>query len=115
MGMTIRRSKLIACDRVNCRLQFIDISAADPKDWRFDAPFGSRGEGKGQFSGPIDVAVAGDVLFVIENGNDRIQSFTMVVNAASRALTVTFRAFIGSKGSAIGQFQRPRGLAVCGS
>jgi hypothetical protein len=38
MGMCAYRDRLIACDMGNCRLQFIDISAADPAKWSFHSP-----------------------------------------------------------------------------
>jgi hypothetical protein len=75
------------------KMQFIDISA-DAKDWKFDAPFGSKGNGNGQFSLPVDVCAAGDVLFVAEYTGGRVQSFTIAVSA-TRALTLTHRSFIG--------------------
>jgi hypothetical protein len=55
MGMCIYRDRLIVCDGNNDRLQFIDTSAADAKDWRFDAAFGSEGDAKGQFRIPTDL------------------------------------------------------------
>jgi hypothetical protein len=61
MGMCIYRDRLIVCDGLNDRLQFIDIPAADAKDWRFDAPFGSTGTANGEFRWPTDVCEAGGV------------------------------------------------------
>jgi hypothetical protein len=105
MGMCIYRDRLIVCDENNRRLQFIDISAADAKDWRFDAPFGSQGTAKGRFERPMDVCTAIDVLFVAEHRNNRVQTFTIAVNAATGALTLTYRSIIGG-------FDRPHAL-VC--
>jgi hypothetical protein len=94
-GMCVYRDRLIVCDHGNCRLQFIDMSAADSKDWRLDAPFGSEGAGKGQFRWPSDVCAAGGVLFVVDNKADRVQSFTIDVDTATGALPLTHRSFIG--------------------
>jgi hypothetical protein len=107
IGMCVYRDRLIVCDSDNFRLQFIDISAADEKDWRFDAPFGSEGNGKGQFEFMIDVCEAGGVLFVADfsvNAN-RVQTFTIAVNPATGALTLSHRLFIGG-------FERPRVLVA---
>jgi hypothetical protein len=95
-GMCVYRDRLIVCDYGNDRLQFIDISAVDAKDWKFDAPFGSRGKAKGQFTDPADVCAAGDVLFVAEYDADRVQSFTLAVSKPSGALTLAHRSFIGA-------------------
>jgi hypothetical protein len=112
MGMCVFRDRLIACDSINSRLQFIDISAADAKDWTFDAPFGSQGAGKGQFRCPIDVCAAGGVLVVAEAAYSasRVQTFTMAVNAARGALTLTHRSFIdGFERPHAGRLARVRG------
>jgi hypothetical protein len=106
-GMCVYRDRLIACDSANNRLQFIDISAADAKDWKFDAPFDSNGTAKGQFRWPDAVCETGGVLFVAESHREtnRVQTFTIAVNAATSALTLTLRSFIGG-------FDEPRAL-VC--
>jgi hypothetical protein len=99
MGMCVYRGRLIVCDRGNNRLQFIDISAADAKDWRFDAPFVSEGTAKGQFRAAADVCEAGGVLFVADYGGDRVQTFAIAVDAATDAVTLTPRSIIGGSAS----------------
>jgi hypothetical protein len=98
MGMCVYRDWLIVCDCQNDRLQFIDMSAADAKDWRFDEPFGSYGTASGQFKYPFDVCHSTGVLFVSEQAADvnRVQTFTIAVNAAAAtsALTLTPRSII---------------------
>jgi hypothetical protein len=97
MGMCVYRDRLIVCDKKNGRLQFIDISAADAKGWKFDAPFGSAGGGEGQFGAPVDVCAASDVLFVAEYLGNRVQSFAVAASGVTGALTLTHRSFIGVK------------------
>jgi hypothetical protein len=106
MGMCVYRDKLIVCDSHD-RLQFIDISAVDPNDWRFDAPFGSFGVGAGQFVWPSDLCVAGGVVFVAESSfsSNRVQTFTIAVDPVTRALTLTHRSVIGG-------FDCPRALPM---
>jgi hypothetical protein len=99
MGMCVYRDRLIVCDCYNNRLQFIDMSAANAKDWRFDAPFGSRGSAAGQFQWVCDVCESGGVLFVAEG----VQTFTIAVDSVTNALTLTHRSFIGG-------FDRPCAL-----
>jgi hypothetical protein len=53
-GMCVYRDRLIVCDCDNNRLQFIDISAADADNWKFDEPFGSSGGANGQIAAPTD-------------------------------------------------------------
>jgi hypothetical protein len=79
-GMCACRDRLIVCDRFHNRLQFIDISAADAKDWQFDGPFGSKGDAKGRFRRPTDICEAVGVLFVADYVAGGVQTFTIAVN-----------------------------------
>jgi hypothetical protein len=90
-GMCVYRDRLIVCDGEHNRLKFIDISAADAKDWKFDAPFGAYGTHAGRFHEPVDVCAIRDVLFVAEYYGNRVQSLTIAVSAATGALTLTHR------------------------
>jgi hypothetical protein len=101
MGMCIYRDRLIVCDLNNNRLQFIDISAADAADWRFDAPFSSEESAEGQFRWPVDVCEAGGVLFFADFS--RVHTCAIAVNGTG-ALTLTLRSFIDG-------FTRPNALA----
>ena len=69
----------------------------------FVRSFGSSGSGAGQFSGPEQVAVVGNDVFVADFGNHRIQRF----NRNTGAYISQFGAF----GSGAGQFNSPSGLA----
>jgi hypothetical protein len=64
---------------------------------------GSAGDGPGEFNAPFDVAVSpdGGTISVSDSGNDRIQQFDPSGNYLD-----TF----GSQGSAVGQFDTPKGL-----
>ena len=65
---------------------------------------GSSGSGDGQFSSPSGVAIKGDVMYVSEYGNKRVQKFS-----------ISQRSFIskfGSSGSGDGQFSNPRGICI---
>jgi hypothetical protein len=104
-GMCVYKDKLLVCDYNNHRLQCVDISSNDANTWQFGQPFASRGDDKGHFQYPIDVCTAGDVLVVSEYGAQHLQTFSMTVDPANRALTLTHRSFIGSRGDAVGQFK----------
>ena len=67
--------------------------------------WGSSGSGQGQFQNPVGVAVSGGCVFVCDNGNDRLQVFT---------LDGTFVRMWGSSGSGQGQLYYPVGVAVSG-
>eukprot|EP00731_Ephydatia_muelleri_P007873 Em0004g211a len=59
---------------------------------------GSRGSGDGQFSFPSDISIKGDVLYVADTGNHRVQKLTS---------SGKFLHKFGQKGSGQGQFNRP--------
>jgi hypothetical protein len=64
---------------------------------------GTVGTGSSQFNAPFDVAVSpdGGILSVSDSGNNRIQQFDT---------NGVFIASFGSSGSAVGQFNTPKGL-----
>ena len=64
----------------------------------------SSGSGDGQFYSPSGVAIRGDLMYVSEASNNRVQKFS-----------VSKRSFIsrfGSYGQGEGQFSYPRGICV---
>ena len=65
---------------------------------------GVPGANNGEFNAPFDVAVSpdGSQISVSDSGNNRIQQFS--------ATDGSFIASFGSQGSAIGQFNTPKGL-----
>jgi len=65
---------------------------------------GSSGSGDNQFSSPAGVAIKGDVMYVSDQSNHRVQKFS-----------ISQRSFIskfGSNGSGNGQFSNPRGICI---
>ena len=65
---------------------------------------GSVGSADGQFYSPIAVAIRGDVMYVCEDSNNRVQKFS-----------ISRRSFIskfGSNGSGDGQFSDPYGICI---
>ena len=71
----------------------------------FVTTWGSYGQGNDQFDRPSHVAVdkAGDDVYVVDSGNNRIQKFT-----ADGIFITTW----GSGGNATGSFNNPRGIAT---
>jgi DNA-binding beta-propeller fold protein YncE len=65
---------------------------------------GASGANNGEFNAPFDVAVSpdGSEIAVSDLGNNRIQQFS--------AADGSFIAAFGSQGSAVGQFNTPKGL-----
>ena len=65
---------------------------------------GASGANNGEFNAPFDVAVSpdGSQISVSDSGNNRIQQFS--------ATDGSFVATFGSQGSAVGQFNSPKGL-----
>ena len=64
---------------------------------------GSSGGGDGQFNSPAGVAVQGDVLYVADQTNHRVQKL---------ATSGEFLSKFGSHGSVDGQLNYPRGICV---
>ncbi len=64
---------------------------------------GSSGTGDGQFNTPVGVATDGTYLYVVDQGNDRVQKFT-----TAGVFVTTW----GSSGVGDGQFQTPVGIAI---
>ena len=58
---------------------------------------------RGQFSSPTGIAVSGDVMFIVENGGNRIQKLTVMGE-----LLMTF----GTRGSGNGQLNNPWGMCL---
>eukprot|EP00731_Ephydatia_muelleri_P007931 Em0004g269a len=64
---------------------------------------GSRGSGDGQFSSPCGISIKGDVLYVADTYNHRVQKLTS---------SGKFIHKFGQKGSGQGQFNRPEGVII---
>eukprot|EP00731_Ephydatia_muelleri_P008023 Em0004g361a len=64
---------------------------------------GSRGSGDGQFSGPSGISIKGDVLYVADTCNNRVQKLTS---------SGKFLHQFGQKGSGQGQFNTPVAVII---
>ena len=64
---------------------------------------GSRGSGDGQFSNPSGISIKGDVLYVADTYNHRVQKLTSSGKFLHR---------FGQHGSGQGQFNRPWGVII---
>jgi len=67
--------------------------------------WGSSGSGNGQFSMPYGAVEVDGVIYVIDNGNNRIQTFNTGGNYTGQW---------GGSGTGNGQFNGPAGIAVAG-
>jgi len=98
LRLRARREMTYVADHQLNRIQMSTI------DGVFVGNFGSAGNGDGQFSGPVGVAVdAGGNIYVTDKYNHRVQVFTA---------TGTFVRKWGSFGTGNGQFNAPEGIAV---
>ena len=73
------------------------------KNGRKKATVGSYGSGPGQLRSPTGIAISGDVMFVAENGGNRIQKLTV---------TGEFLMKFGTQGSGKGQLNHPWGMCL---
>ena len=64
---------------------------------------GSSGSGDGQFSSPSGISIKGDVLYVADHGNHRVQKLTS---------SGKFLHKFGQYGSGQGQFRSPRAVII---
>ncbi len=62
---------LVVADAVNHRVQIFDATG------KLCRIIGKEGAGPGEFRYPYDVAVRGDILYVLEFGNQRVQKLTL--------------------------------------
>ena len=70
---------------------------------RKKATIGAHGNGDGQFNFPVGIAIGGDVMYVSESGNNRIQKLTV---------TGEFLTKFGTEGSGNGQLSNPSGICL---
>jgi DNA-binding beta-propeller fold protein YncE len=90
--------RLYITDLLNHSIQVLDKRTGMTID-----TFGSAGSGDDQLFHPTNLAVMGDYLFVADTSNGRIQKFT---------LTGEHVASIGKLGINLGDFARPKGVAL---
>ena len=86
------------CDENNHRMQVFGL------DGTFQRMWGSKGTGDGEFKSPSAVVVHGDMLYVSDYGNHRVQLFEKE--------TGTFVRSWGSRGAGPGQFRFPCGIVL---
>ena len=104
-GIVVHGHEVYVADRFNSRIQVFDRRGVFLRKW------GHSGAGDGEFAangpndGPVGVAVHGNVIYVTDFGNNRVQVFDR---------TGGFRRKFGSVGSEPGEFQNPVGVAVHG-
>lgn len=84
-------------------LQSHSIQVLDKRTGMTIDSFGSAGSGDDQLFHPTNLAVMGDYLYVADTSNGRIQKFT---------LTGEHVASIGKLGVNLGDFARPKGVAL---
>jgi len=84
--------------------------------------WGTQGSGPGQFNHPMSVAVLGDAVFVLDNGNARVQKFTKTGSFCSSAPIESTGSFCGicASGGFIyaaddGTYEPPPGTSVPGA
>ena len=76
------------------------------KDGSKKTQIGTPGSGDGQFSGPRGIVLVGDIMYVVDRGNKRVQKLT---------ISGEYIGQFGGKGSGEGQLCNPRGIAYNGN
>ena len=86
----------VTTDRDNCVYVY-------ESSGRRKATIGRPGKGDLEFRGPYGINIFGDIVYVADRENHRVQSFTTSGNFLSK---------FGSRGSGIGQFEVPQGISI---
>ena len=76
------------------------------KDGSKKTQIGTPGSGDGQFSTPCGIVLVGDIMYVVDRGNKRVQKLT---------ISGEYIGQFGGKGSGEGQLSSPWGIAYNGS
>ena len=100
-GITVWNGYVYVADLNNDRVDVFSTAGA------YVGQFGGSGNGHGQFSYPVGIAVAGSGdLYVSDAGNNRVQEFTP---------NGTYLTQFGTAGTGNGQLKEPAGLAINGT
>ncbi|MEZ4521966.1 MAG: 6-bladed beta-propeller [Thermomicrobiales bacterium] len=65
--------------------------------------WGGSGDGEGEFNGPVDIAIRGNLVLIVDQDNNRVQVFDRDGVYLSR---------IGQAGDGNGEFAEPMGVAI---
>ena len=65
---------------------------------------GTQGSATGQFNSPSDVAIRGEVIYVVDSGNHRVQKLNITSGS--------YLAHFGENGSGHGHLSSPRGICL---
>ena len=76
----------------------------------FISDFGGSGTGHGQFKVPAGIAIAGENIYVVDRGNNRVQEFKTTEKKGKT--TDEYVAQFGTTGTGSGQFTEPEGIAL---
>ncbi|NEW06962.1 hypothetical protein GK047_13205 [Paenibacillus sp. SYP-B3998] len=100
------RENVYVADRYNHRIQKLEVSNGVWSEWKKTG--GGKGSGPGEFDYPGGVAVdhRGNV-YVADTNNDRIQKLDI-----STGIWSEWKKSGGGKGSGLGEFAEPSGVAV---
>ncbi|UCG32020.1 MAG: 6-bladed beta-propeller [Phycisphaerales bacterium] len=101
------RPAAISYSAADGKLYVVDVSAHDIKVLELDGSLrrllGSRGREAGEFNFPCDIVHDGDLIWVVDAGNHRVQGLT---RTGEPVLT------LGQAGDAMGDLALPKGVAL---
>ena len=93
--IAISGGKLYVADQGNHRVQVFNINESTHV-YEATIGTGSSGSGDGELDRPVGIAISGGKIYVIDNGNDRVQVFSESTRA--------YEAKFGSFGADDGEF-----------
>ena len=107
--LTIGRNQLYFSDTNNNRLLVLNNNDFNG-ELSFKFVFGREGEKLGEFKGPSGLALARNRIYIIDNGNSRIQ--VLKINPDGSLIP---ESSFGMEGKEGGKFKNPWGLAIRGN
>ena len=81
----------------------ITVFSQTGKQMRTIGKAGSAGKGNGQFNSPIAIVIEGNILFVVDSANNRVQKLTTLGE---------FIAKFGTYRAGDGQLNQPKGISI---
>ena len=103
----LERPTGIACDRERGELYVADTRANEVRvldlGGKLQRTYGRSGDGRGELNAPTYLSLSGDRLYVTDTLNARVQVFDRAGNIVDT---------IGKRGLYVGDFTRPKGVAV---
>jgi DNA-binding beta-propeller fold protein YncE len=86
----------------------VELSSSALKLGSFGSPLGLKESGNGEFDEPAGIAISGEIAYVVDRGNSRVEEFQLRLTSGEGEYVSQF----GAAGTGNGQFTLPQGAAA---